>query len=1193
MGNRMKQFVHLHVHTEYSLLDGACRLDRLFEEAVNFSMPALAMTDHGNLYGAVHFYEKAISHGIKPIIGIEAYMAPGSRHGRAPKVDDGPSHLILLAKDREGYKNLLKLVSTSYLEGFYYKPRIDKELLAQHSKGLIALSACLGGVINRYVTANNMAKAKEEIDFYKTIFGSDNFYLELQYHNIPLQKEANRGLIKLARETNTPLVATNDVHYVKRENAPAHDVLLCIQTGKKATDSDRFHFETQEFYFKNHEEMAAIFDSEAPESLRNTLEVAEKCNLTLDLGTVFHIPCYSVPGNIDKMEYLRQLCEEGLKKRYNEITPQLRDRLEYELSVIAKMEFADYFLIVWDFINYAKKAGIPVGPGRGSAAGSLVAYLLGITEIDPIRWGLIFERFLNPGRKSMPDIDTDFCYVRRNEVIQYVSEKYGANRVSQIVTFGTMKARGAVRDAGRVLQLPLPLVDKVAKLITTKTIREATSLPDVAALSIEDPKVKELIETAETIEGLPRNASIHAAGVVISNEPLDTYTPLQKMKGGEVVSQYDMTAIEKIGLLKMDFLGLRNLTMIQDTLTHIRQSCGVDIVLDKLPFEDIKAAQLLSDGHTVGVFQLESSGMRELLRELRPRGFEDLIPLVALYRPGPLGSGMVEDFIKSRHGKKPIKYLHPSLESILKETYGIILYQEQVMQIANHVACFSLAEADDLRKAMGKKKPEVMAKFRDKFIAGASKNGIDEVMAGKMFDLMEYFAGYGFNKSHSAAYALLAWQTAYLKAHYHAEFMAALLTSVEGNTDKVKLFMEECNRIGIKVLPPDVNASRINFTVHGDEIRFGLGAVKNVGEGAIESIISAREKDGVFTDIFDLTGKVDLRTVNRKVLESLIKCGGLDSIASSVNRATLQASLDNALDYGQKAQKERDSGQISLFSCVEQTEKPVSLPYIYKPEFEEHTRLAMEKEILGFFVSGHPLEKWRSTLQKYTTTGTANLHQLQNETQIVIGGIITSFKQILTKKQQTMGFVTLEDWEGRVEVVVFPKVYEASANILKEETVVLIKGKLNIRAIEEEEETKADVKVLADEIISLAEAKDEYLAGLARLPKNNGTINPNNSSELHVIINSDHFDSRFMTALKDILQNRKGKIPVLINLKSGLKHTKVLLGKDYWIKELEVIITEIEHYFKDKVKCCVLNNSLISEKEAIQTVDTEIEVGVK
>lgn len=1170
----MKPFVHLHLHTEYSLLDGACAIDSLLGEAVNYSMPAIAMTDHGNLYGAIPFYEKAVAKGIKPIIGIESYMAPVSRHGRTSKVDDNPCHMILLAQNEEGYKNLLKLSSIAYLEGFYYKPRIDKELLAQYSGGLIGLSACIGGVINRHVLAGNLAKAREEIDFYKSILGPENFYLELQYHKIPSQETANKALIQLAKETGTELVATNDVHYIKRENAQAHDALLCIQTGKKSTDSDRFHFETQEFYLKSHNEMESIF-GEVPKAIKNTLTIADKCNLTLELGKSFYLPKYPVPGIEDETQYLRKLCEEGLLKRYKEVDTNIKERLQYELSVITQMGFADYFLIVWDFINYAKNAGIPVGPGRGSAAGSLVAYLLGITEIDPLRWGLLFERFLNPGRKSMPDIDTDFCYVRRDEVIKYVTNKYGAGCVSQIVTFGTMKARAAIRDAGRVLQLPLPLVDKVAKLITTKTIKESLSIPDLAITCKEDPRVRELVKTAETIEGLPRNASIHAAGVVISKDPLDTHLPLQKMKGGEIVAQYDMTCIEKIGLLKMDFLGLRNLTMIQDTISHIKDATGLEILLEKLPLEDLRASQLLSDGHTVGVFQLESGGMREILRELRPRGFADLIPLVALYRPGPLGSGMVDDFIKTRNGKKSIEYLHPSLEPILKETYGIILYQEQVMQIANIVAGFSLAEADDLRKAMGKKKHEVMAKFRDKFVSGASKNGIDDNMARKMFDLMEFFAGYGFNKSHSAAYALLAWQTAYLKAHYPAEFMAALLTSVEGNTDKIKLFIEECKRMGIKVLPPDVNMSRFKFTVHNGEIRFGLGAVKNVGEGAIESIIATRESRGMFLDIFDLSSRVDLRLSNRKVFESLIKCGALDSIGSTVNRATLLALLDDALEYGQKIQKERDSGQISLFSLSGDSNSIMKPKYTEQPEFDEDLKLAMEKETLGFFVSGHPLEKWRDLLERHATCSTVKLGTLENDSQVLAGGVVISIKRVVTKKQQMMGFIDLEDLEGHVEVVVFPKVFDASIGFVKEEAVVMIKGKLQIKEQDEDEpDILPVIKILADEIVPLAEIQNNPSFISNSLAKPQSIKRKHVREDLHITIPINSIPELDLKILLDIFLRFKGNTPVFIHMESSVRLTSIALDNKYWVSDTYLVIEEIKAVLGRDINCALRQEQL-------------------
>src|SRR5690554_5839627 len=816
-------FVHLHVHSQYSLLDGAASIDQLVKQAAACGRPALALTDHGVMYGTLRFYQAAKAAGIKPLLGCEVYVAKRTRHDRAPKVDDNPYHLVLLAENEQGYKNLLKLSSISHVEGFYYRPRVDREILAAYSEGLIALSACLSGEIPGYLAADNLQDAQAAASWYREVYGPDRFFLEMQDQNLAGQRKINRGLLDLAKKVGLGVVATNDVHYLRQEDARVHDVLLCIQTGKTVNDQDRLRFPTDQFYFKTEKEMAKAF-AEVPEALLNTRRIAERCDIRLELGK-YHLPAYSVPKGYDGFSYLKHLCREGIKDRYRETTAEIEERLTYELSIIEKMGFINYFLVVWDFVKQAKQWEIMVGPGRGSAAGSLVGYLLGITELDPLKHQLLFERFLNPERVSMPDFDIDFCYERRGEIIEYVKEKYGSDHVAQIIIFGTMAARGAVRDVGRALGIPYGEVDKIAKLnpfepgITLDAALKQS--PDLRRRVEEDGKVANLLQIARAVEGFPRHASIHAAGVVISDHPLTEYVPLARAAEGETTTQYPMDDLETIGLLKMDFLGLRTLTVLRDTMELVETRTGKKIRLPELPEHDGKTRELLLSGQTVGIFQLESGGMRKLLVQLAPESFEDLIPLVALYRPGPLGSGMTEDFIKRRHGEKEVDYPHPLLEDILKPTYGIILYQEQVMEICSRMGGFSLGEADLVRRAMGKKKPEVLAAMRRKFVDGAVKKGINPGTAEKVFGLMEYFAGYGFNKSHSAAYALVAYWTAYFKANHPRAFMAALLTSVTGNSDKVGLYIEECRRMGIPVLPPDVNKSRIKFTVEEEGIRFG------------------------------------------------------------------------------------------------------------------------------------------------------------------------------------------------------------------------------------------------------------------------------------------------------------------------------------------------------------------------------------
>ncbi|MGB9886621.1 MAG: DNA polymerase III subunit alpha [Moorellales bacterium] len=1119
-------FVHLHLHSEYSLLDGACRLEKAVAEAARQNMPALAITDHGVMYGVADFYRLAKQQGIKPILGAEVYVARRSRFDRQGQEEQSPFHLVLLARDYRGYQNLLRLVSRAYLEGFYYKPRVDRELLAEHREGLIALSACLAGEIPALFLKGREEEAVAAASWYREVFGPENFFLELQDHELAEQKRANRFLVDLARRLDLPLVATNDVHYLKREDATLHDVLLCIQTGKTLEDSKRLEFPTQEFYFKTGEEMARIF-AEVPEALANTLAIAERCQVELPFGRL-HLPHYPVPEGHTAESYLRHLCLEGLKERGLLHREEYRRRLEYELEVIFKMGFAGYFLVVWDLVNFAHREGILTGPGRGSAAGSLVAYALGITQIDPLRYDLLFERFLNPERVSMPDIDIDFCFERRGEVLDYLTRRYGGDRVAQIITFGTMAARAAIRDVGRVLNLPLSEVDRLAKLVPAELgislDRALEESPELRQAYEGDDRVRQLLDFARALEGTPRHASTHAAGVVIAPEPLVNFLPLQKSPDGPVTTQFAMHVIEELGLLKMDVLGLRTLTVIGDTLKLIAQSGQQPPDLDNLSLEDPKTYALLSSGESVGVFQLESSGMRTLLRSLRPERFEDLVALVALYRPGPLGSGMVEDFIRRKHGQVEVKYLHPSLEPILRDTYGVILYQEQVMRIASELAGFTLGEADLLRRAMGKKKPEVLAAQRSRFLEGAIARGVDRETAAQIFDLMEYFAGYGFNRSHSAAYALVAYQTAYLKANYPVQFMAALLTSVRNHPDKVPVYIEECRRLGIEILPPDVNASLADFSIAGNAIRFGLAAVKNVGEGAIESILRARA-DGPFGSLADFCRRVDLRQVNKRVIESLIRCGAMDSLGAG--RARLLAGLDACLEAGQRRQEDRLRGQLSLFDLAsgrEELASEVELPEV--PEYSPQELLAMEKEMLGFYVSGHPLAEYRKQLAVHTNYSLAELGQVEEGTVVKVGGLVGQVRRLTTKRNEVMAAVVLEDTTGTVEVLVFPRLLESAREFLQSGQVVIVEGRTD--------GAEEGVKILADRV--------------RPLPREN---------RAKVVIKLDpDCDGQRLRALQTILLRHRGASPVYLYFPNLEKYLQV--AQAFWVEPTDDLCRELE-----------------------------------
>lgn len=1142
-------FVHLHVHTEYSLLDGAARIKKAVARAKELGMPSLAITDHGAMFGVVEFYKTCQSAGIKPVLGCEVYVAPRTMDDRTPRVDDHPYHLVLLAENEEGYRNLLELVSLGFTRGFYYKPRVDKEALARYSKGLIALSGCIGGEVSSKILSGEMAKAREAAFEYRDIFGPDNFFLELQDHGFAEQRTANRELIKIHKETGIPLVATNDIHYVTREDAASQDVLLAIQTGRSVDDPGRMKFQSSELYLKSEEEMALIF-GEHRQALDNTGEIAERCQVDFDFGQ-YYLPYFRVPEGYTADTYLDELCYQGAHKRYGpELSEEVQNRLSYELGVIKKMGYSAYFLIVWDFINFAREKGIPVGPGRGSAAGSLVAYSLAITNLDPLKYDLLFERFLNPERVSMPDIDTDICYERRGEVIDYVVQKYGIDHVSQIITFGTMAARAAIKDVGRALDMPYGEVDRVAKMVPMElhiTIEKALSMtPELKELYEQRADIKKLIDTAIALEGMPRHASTHAAGVVITKDPLTHYLPLYKASDGPVTTQFPMGTVEELGLLKMDLLGLRTLTVISDALRMILENTGTDLDIGAIPIDDRATYEMLSRGEATGVFQLESSGMKAILRDLKPGVFADIVALVALYRPGPLQSGMVTDFIKNKHGISKTKYLHPKLEPILKDTYGVILYQEQVMRISSDLAGFSLGEADLLRRAMGKKKPEIIAGLRSQFVEGAGKNGVKERVAGEIFDLMEKFAGYGFNKSHSAAYALVTYQTAYLKKNYPVEFMAALLTSVKDNTDKMASYIEECRRMGIEVLPPDVNESKENFTVAGDKIRFGLAAVKNVGQGAVEFIIKARQEKGPYVSFSDFCRRLDTRVVNKRVLESLIKCGAFDSLGD--RRAQLMGAVDTGLSMAQQSQRDRANGQLSLLDLMGDVEvEAVSLTLPDIGEFPKRDMLAMEKETLGLYISGHPLAAYRGVLDRLATVTTTEIAELTDDSEVVLGGLISGIKKVFTRKGDAMAILSVEDLTGTVEVVVYPRPYQKNLLAIRVDEVVLIKG----RAKENSEEKK----IIADEISTL----DAHLAG-----------------ELHLQI--DTLQPDLLDHVKLVLTNFKGNSPVFLHFVQEKKVIKT--GEDLQVDLSGPVVARLEE---------LLGHARVKVKRLIDEEGAEIE----
>jgi DNA polymerase-3 subunit alpha len=1123
----VNEFVHLHLHTEFSLLDGACRIDELLDEAVKLKMPALAVTEHGNMFSSVVFHDHARERGLKPLLGCEVYVAQGSRFDKSgPQTET--NHLVLLAESNEGYKNLIKLVSAGYTEGFYYRPRIDKELLAQHATGLIGLSSCLKGEVASALKVEQARPALEAAARLRDILGKNNFFLEMQYQGIDEQKVVNRGIVPLASDLGLPLVATNDVHYLRQGDYQPHDILLCIGTGKTVNDAQRLRYTGDQFFLKTAEQMAAVF-KDYPEALRNTMLIAERCNVTIPKGQN-HLPSFGVPDGFTLDEYFEHIAREGFAQRLVRLQQlaqagrlrhtidEYERRLEYEIEMIKKMGYGGYFLIVWDFIRYAREKTIPVGPGRGSAAGSVVAWSMRITDVDPIDFNLIFERFLNPERISMPDIDVDFCERRRGEVIDYVTRKYGRENVAQIITFGTMKAKAVVRDVGRALDMPYADVDRIAKQIPPaldmtldKALTENPVLKDMVS---KDPKVKEVIDIGKRLEGMSRHASVHAAGVVIAPGPITDYAPLYKGARDEITTQWNMKEVDRVGLLKMDFLGLSTLTLIDDALKEIKRTEGIDLDIDDLPLNDAKTYKLFGEGATYGIFQFESSGMRDLLRKAKPESLEDLIALNALYRPGPLRSGMVDDWVARKQGRTEVKYELQLLEPILGETYGVIAYQEQVMRIAQSMAGFTMGQADVLRKAMGKKDPKVMAKQSEAFMAGAKVKGINEKKAAKIFELMEYFAGYGFPKAHSTAYAFLAYQTAYLKANYSWHFAAALLTIEAQNTDKLAMYLAEARDRGIPVLPPDINESQLHFSVEpGKGVRFGLTAIKGLGEGAIRAILEARDRlGGRIPSLHALCEELDLRIANKRVFEALVKAGACDSLVAStkhppprdplnVIRARLFAAIDGACDHGNRLQRNKDLGQVDLFGGDADNAGPTIVPLPDVAAWSEIEQLTYEKETLGLYWTGHPIDRYADDLREYGAKTTADLvpkrdtavaidesEDSSGETMarpehgngggtgrvaedISIGGIVSGLRPLKTRKGDRMCVFTLDDAAGSIEVVVFPETFKQHGHYAENGRSVLVHGRF--------ERDDESVRVLATEITPIEMVRERLTTSVA------------------------------------------------------------------------------------------------------------------
>jgi DNA polymerase-3 subunit alpha len=1098
-------FCHLHVHTEYSVLDGAIKVSELLDRCQDYGMRACAISDHGAMFGVVDFYQTAKSKGIKPIIGSELYIAPGHRTDRSSKTQSAAyNHLLLLCKNETGYRNLCKLSSIGYLEGFHYKPRIDFESLSRHAEGLIASTGCLRGVVPQYLLREEFDEAEEALQRYLALFGAENFFVELQDHGLPEQRRVNPRLVDMARRSGLMLAATNDCHYLNKEDAEAHDALLCVQTNRTLEEENRFRFQTKEFHFKSPEEMRETFAA-WPEAITNTEKIADLCELEIPLHKHL-IPKYSPPPGKSKPELLRELVMEGLRERYHgKPAPQYVKRAEYELGVIEQMGFVDYFLVVWDLIKTARDKGIPVGPGRGSGAGSLVAYALTITNIDPLRYNLLFERFLNPDRVSMPDFDLDFCYTRRPELIEYVREKYGQKNVSQIITFGRMLAKQVIRNVGRVMGMNYGDVDRIAKLVPDElkiTLKDALEKePELKRQVKEDPQVARLWSLATRLEGTIGTLGTHAAGVIICDEPLTEHVPLFQASGSDVVAtQFEMKTAEQIGLLKMDFLGLRTLTVVHDAVRFIEENRGVTIDIDSLEPDDSLTYELLRSGRTTGIFQLESSGMRDLSRRIGLESLEEVCALVALYRPGPMQ--LKDQYIENKHNPAKLSYDHPLLEPILKETYGVALYQEQVMQIVQALAGFSLGQADELRRAMAKKKADLMEQQGVQFLKGAKENGIDTATATSLFQKIEQFAGYGFNKSHSMAYAFVAYQTAFLKANYPVEFMAALLTSESGNLDKVAQYIEECRRMGIEILPPDVNHSCYGFNVEGSAIRFGMGAVKNVGRDPVEAIQAEREANGPYADIFDFCARLDSRVLNRRVLESLNRAGAFES--TGWNRRQVEESLESALSEGQINQRERAAGQTSLLELMAGASDE---PLIHKrpdvEEWPENQLLAQEKEVLGLYVSSHPLARHATLLERFSTITLADLPSLAEGHEIRIGGLVSNAKIHVTQRNRKMAFVTLETLESPCEVVVFPELYEQKAELLVPDMVVMLRAKVSYR--------NDEVSLLAEDIVPIDDTEKRF------------------TEAVHIRLSTVGLDEALLTRLAELLDAQSGSCDVFLH----------------------------------------------------------------
>lgn len=1161
---KQRDFVHLHVHTGYSLLDGSGKIKDLIARAKELNMKALAITDHGAMYGCVEFYKEAKAQGIKPIIGCEIYVS-----SKEMNIKDSTSetyHLVLLVKNDIGYHNLMEIVSKASIDGFYYKPRVDKEYLKSHCEGLIASSACLGGEIQTLISRGESAKAKEAALLYKEIF-KDSFYLELQYHGIEEQLKVNKELIKLSKEINLPLIATNDVHYIRKEDSKAHDVLLCIQTGKTVEDEDRMRYPSGEFYLKSAEEMYSHF-SYIEEALTNTIKIAEQCNFDYTFHES-HLPKFPLSEGTDPYLYLKDLCYKGLNRKYENVNKELKDRLEYELSIIKEMGYVDYFLIVWDFIRFADDNNIMTGPGRGSAAGSIVAYTLNITKIDPIKYNLIFERFLNPERVSMPDIDSDFCYERRQEVIDYVVEKYGADNVSQIVTFGTMAARACIRDVGRAMNYSYSEVDRIAKMIPTLqnkniTIDKALEInEELKTLYDDDERVKELIDVAKSLEGLPRHTSTHAAGVVIASEPLVNFVPLLKNEGA-IVSQFTMNTLEELGLLKMDFLGLRTLTVMRDTIKNIHYNRGIDIKLDEIDMDDKEVYKMIGDGKTAGVFQLESPGMTSFMKELKPDSLEDIIAGISLYRPGPMAE--IPRYIENKKNPSKIEYLTPMLENILDVTYGCMVYQEQVMEIVRELGGYSYGRSDLVRRAMSKKKHKVMEEERKNFIygivengevivKGCIRNGISADIGNKLFDQMMDFASYAFNKSHAAAYAVVAYQTAYLIRYFPQEFIAAMLNSFMGSSEKVAYYIRFAKDNGIDCLPPDINESRGKFTVQGKTIRFGMAAVKNVGAGVIDSIVDSREKQGRFKDLPDFIESIDLTCVNKRAIESLIFSGSLDCF--NKKRSQMLAVYEKIMDGVSRDKKRNLKGQVSLFSSIEDN-KEISIKYPEVKEFDKRYLLSMEKEMTGLYISGHPLSEYEEVLKKSSVTKISdiidvsseeeeefNTAKAQDQQKVTVGGIISSLSKKVTRKNDMMAFAVLEDMYGSIEVIIFPKVLDKYKEIIKEDGLILVRGRVSIR----EDEAP---KILAEDIEELKKETE-----------NSGSSEENKS--IYILVNDKSLIEKAKKTIKESSEGNAGINPIIICTKK--ERLKFMMKAEFWVDVNEDLVSKLMREFgKDNVK---------------------------